>query len=172
MGGDYGIQRFVGNFGAIVFAPLGGFIIDATSSGDPSSVVVDKSTYSAVVYVYLALKLVASVMILMIQLDFKPPGERILSNIRAIAKNAEVVVFLVMMMFAGTFWGFIEAFLFWYLDDLGASHFLMGWTVAVGMVTRDRFYEYPIRPKAFRTNFYSQKLPYKHNIYTYMYIYI
>jgi MFS family permease len=50
-------------------------------------------------------------------------------------KNAEVLVFLGMMMFAGTFWGFIEAFLFWYLDDLGASHFLMGWTVAVGMVT-------------------------------------
>jgi hypothetical protein len=22
-----------------------------------------------------------------------------------------------------------------YLDDLGASHFLMGWTVAVGMIT-------------------------------------
>lgn len=104
MGGDYGIQRFVGNFGAIVFAPLGGFIIDATS-GSPESevrpVVVEKSTYSAVIYVYLALKLVAAVMILMIQLDFKPPGERILSNIRAIVKNLEVVVFLTMMMFAG-----------------------------------------------------------------------
>ena len=31
MGGDYGLQRFVGNFGAIIFAPLGGFLIDATS---------------------------------------------------------------------------------------------------------------------------------------------
>lgn len=51
------------------------------------------------------------------------------------AKNAEVVAFLGMMMFAGTFWGFIEAFLFWHLDDLDASRFLMGWTVAVGMVT-------------------------------------
>lgn len=46
-----------------------------------------------------------------------------------------MVAFLGMMMFAGTFWGFIEAFLFWHLDDLGASRFLMGWTVAVGMVT-------------------------------------
>lgn len=52
-----------------------------------------------------------------------------------VAKNAEVVAFLGMMMFAGTFWGFIEAFLFWHLDDLGAPKFLMGWTVAVGMVT-------------------------------------
>ena len=137
MGGDYGIQRFVGNFGAIVFAPLGGYIIDVTSNGidDEKTVVVEQTTFAAVIYVYLGLKLVAAVMILMIQLDFKPPGERILSNIRAILRNAEVLVFLGMMMFAGTFWGFIEAFLFWYLDDLGASHFLMGWTVAVGMVT-------------------------------------
>ena len=46
-----------------------------------------------------------------------------------------MVAFLGMMMFAGMFWGFIEAFLFWHLDDLGAPRFLMGWTVAVGMVT-------------------------------------
>ena len=46
-------------------------------------------------------------------------GERILSNISEVAKNIEVVAFLGMMMFAGTFWGFIEAFLFWHLDDLG-----------------------------------------------------
>ena len=31
MGGDYGLQRFVGNFGAIIFAPLGGFLIDTTN---------------------------------------------------------------------------------------------------------------------------------------------
>ena len=51
------------------------------------------------------------------------------------AKNAEVVAFLGMMMFAGTFWGYIEAFLFWYMDDLNAPKAYMGWTVAVGMVT-------------------------------------
>ena len=58
-----------------------------------------------------------------------------MSNVVGVIRNAEVMVFLALIMFAGTFWGFIEAFLFWYLDDLGASHFLMGWTVAVGMIT-------------------------------------
>lgn len=52
-----------------------------------------------------------------------------------VARNPEAVAFLGMMMFAGTFWGYIETFLFWHLDDLGAPRFLMGWTVAVGMVT-------------------------------------
>ena len=34
--------------------------------------------------------------------------------------------------FAGTAWGFIENFLFWLLQDLGASRSLMGVTVTVG----------------------------------------
>ena len=62
MGGDYGIQRFVGNFGAIVFAPLGGYVIDAQG-------------YEAAIYIYLVLKLIAAFFILAIRLDFKPPGK-------------------------------------------------------------------------------------------------
>ena len=82
------------------------------------------------------LQLSAAAMLLFIRLDFRPPGERILKNLGQVVKNTEVVVFLVQMMFAGTFWGYIEGFLFWYLDDLHASRFVMGWTVAVGMITR------------------------------------
>lgn len=63
MGGDYGIQRFVGNFGAIVFAPLGGYVIDASLG------------YEAAIYIYLVLKLIAALLILLIRLDFKPPGK-------------------------------------------------------------------------------------------------
>ena len=59
MGGDYGIQRFVGNFGAIVFAPLGGYVIDVQG-------------YEAAIYIYLVLKLIAAFFILAIRLDFKP----------------------------------------------------------------------------------------------------
>ena len=62
MGGDYGLQRFVGNFGAIIFAPLGGFLID-TSSWD-----LTKTDLSSVFYVYLGLKLLAAFLILFIRL--------------------------------------------------------------------------------------------------------
>ena len=61
MGGDYGLQRFVGNFGAIIFAPLGGFLID-TSSWD-----LTKTDFSSVFYVYLGLKLMAAFLILFIR---------------------------------------------------------------------------------------------------------
>ena len=55
----------MGNFGAIVFAPLGGYLIDATSE-DPS-----RPNFSASVYIYLALKLSAAAMLLFIRLDFR-----------------------------------------------------------------------------------------------------
>ena len=58
-----------------------------------------------------------------------------MSNVKEILRNLEVVIFLGMMMFAGVFWGFIEGFLFWFLDDIGASKLQMGWTVTIGMVT-------------------------------------
>ena len=86
-------------------------------------------------YVYLILKLMAAFLILFIRLDFKPPGEKVLSNVKDILRNIEVVIFLLMMMFAGSFWGFIEGFLFWFLDDIGATKLEMGWTVTIGMVT-------------------------------------
>ena len=132
LGGDYGVQRFVGNFGAIIFAPLGGYLIDISTNTSSEGSTPD---FSPAIYIYLALKLMAAFMILFIKLDFKPPRERILNHIGEILKNAEVMMFLVMMVFAGTFWGYIESFLFWYLDDLGASKFLMGWTIAAGMIT-------------------------------------
>jgi len=80
MGGDYGIQRFVGNFGAIIFAPLGGHIIDITSDVEDEA---GTFSYSAIIYIYVALKLLAAVMIMMIQLDFKPPGKhcKLLNNL-------------------------------------------------------------------------------------------
>ena len=65
-------QRFVGNFGAIIFAPLGGHIIDITSDVEDES---GNFSYGAIIYIYVALKLLAAFMILMIQLDFKPPGK-------------------------------------------------------------------------------------------------
>ena len=75
MGGDYGIQRFVGNFGAIVFAPLGGHIIDVTSRiGVDDDDDVGSFSFTTIVAIYVALKILAAFMIMMIQLDFKPPG--------------------------------------------------------------------------------------------------
>ncbi len=89
MGGDYGIQRFVGNFGAIVFAPLGGHIIDVTSNaGADIDDNVGNFSFTSIVAIYVALKLLAAFMIMMIQLDFKPPGVNVIKLFTAVSYDS------------------------------------------------------------------------------------
>ena len=42
---------------------------------------------------------------------------------------------LVAFFTVGLLWGFLETFLFWFLDDLGAGHTLMGLSMAVATLT-------------------------------------
>ena len=44
------------------------------------------------IYIYLGLKLLAAFLILFVRLDFKQPGEKILSNVKQIVKNSEVIL--------------------------------------------------------------------------------
>lgn len=46
--------------------------------------------------------------------------------------KVEVLAFLAAFLMAGTLWGYLENFLFWHLEDLGATKFLMGMSLAVG----------------------------------------
>ena len=50
MGGDYGLQRFVGNFGAIIFAPLGGFLIDFTNDNNWEFEKYDKLVLTSIMF--------------------------------------------------------------------------------------------------------------------------
>jgi MFS family permease len=36
------------------------------------------------------------------------------------------------LLVSGTAWGYLESFLFWFLQDLGGSNILMGLTITVG----------------------------------------
>ena len=49
-------------------------------------------------------------------------------------KRPQVLAYLGAFSAAGLLWGFLETFLFWLLEDLGASKLLMGWSLAVGTV--------------------------------------
>ena len=49
-----------------------------------------------------------------------------------VLRQARVLAYLAAFLLAGLLWGFLETFLFWHLEDLGASKFLMGVSLAVG----------------------------------------
>ena len=88
--------------------------------------------YQSIVFLYFALRLLASLCILKLNLDFKPPAKKIFQDIRKVICRVDVLSYLIVFLVAGIMWGFLESFLFWYMEDLGASKFLMGISLGIG----------------------------------------
>ena len=58
--------------------------------------------------------------------SFQPKGKKVLRNLSYVLCQVEVLAFLFAFLMAGILWGYLENFLFWHLEDLGATKFLMG----------------------------------------------
>ena len=63
-GGDYGLQKLFGTFGAVIFGPLSGILIDMASKSE-------QKAYTNVILLYFGLRLVTALCILKLSLDFK-----------------------------------------------------------------------------------------------------
>lgn len=119
-GGDYGLQKLFGTFGAVIFGPLSGVLIDFGHD------------YSGVIILYFCLRAATALCILKLDLNFKPKGKKVLRNLSYVLCQVEVLAFLFAFLMAGILWGYLENFLFWHLEDLGATKFLMGISLAIG----------------------------------------
>jgi len=119
-GGDYGLQKLFGTFGAVIFGPLSGVLIDFGHD------------YSGVILLYFFLRAATAICILRLDLNFKPKGKKVLRNLSYVLCQVEVLAFLFAFLIAGILWGYLENFLFWHLEDLGATKFLMGISLAIG----------------------------------------
>ncbi len=53
-------------------------------------------------------------------------------DVGKVLKQARVLIYLSAFLLSGLLWGFLETFLFWRMEDLGATKFFMGVTLAVG----------------------------------------
>ncbi|XP_014238903.1 major facilitator superfamily domain-containing protein 6-like [Trichogramma pretiosum] len=123
---DYGLQRIYGSIGGMISSPLSGLLIDYASEGK------GYTDFRPAFYLYATLKIFTAFVKLLINLEFKAPATNVVKDVIAVLKNVEIVALLVASFVLGTAWGFIESFLFWLLQDLGASRSLMGITITVG----------------------------------------
>ena len=118
-----------GTAGAVTFGPAAGWLIDTMSSRSHTN------DYTGVIVLYFALRASAAVlMCAFVSLDFKPPAKKVFRDLGRVFGRADVLAFLGAFFSAGLLWGFLETFLFWLLEDLGASKTLMGWSLAMGTV--------------------------------------
>ncbi|CAG4978357.1 unnamed protein product [Parnassius apollo] len=123
---DYGLQRLYGSIGGMISSPLSGLLIDYASRGK------GYTDFRPAFYLYAVLKVLSGVLMLSIDLDFKQPAQNILEDVISVFRNVEIVALFIACFIMGTAWGYIESFLFWLLQDLGASRSLMGITITVG----------------------------------------
>ncbi|KAJ1527129.1 hypothetical protein ONE63_008663 [Megalurothrips usitatus] len=125
-GGDYGLQRIYASIGGMISSPLSGVLIDYASYGKTTT------DFRPAFYLYAALKLASGVLMMRINLEFKAPATNVVGDVLHVLRNVEMVCLFIVCFLLGTAWGYIENFLFWLLQDLGASRSLMGVTVTVG----------------------------------------
>jgi len=127
LGGDYGLQKLFGTFGAIIWGPISGVIIDYASRGGVED-------YAPVFYLYCAMRLVCALLILKLDLKFKQPAKKVFKDVGKLIIRPHITIFLVMFFICGSIWGLIEAYFFWFLQDLGSTKLTMGISLAVGTV--------------------------------------
>ncbi|XP_076033207.1 major facilitator superfamily domain-containing protein 6-like [Oratosquilla oratoria] len=124
--GDFGLQRLYANLGSIILTPISGSLIDYVSKKNGFQ------DFSPAFYMYFCIKMVAAGIILLVNLEFKKPSNSVLKDFKKIIVQPQIITFLSVMLVSGMCFGFLDTFLFWFLEDLGANKMLMGVTVTVG----------------------------------------
>lgn len=123
--GDYGLQRLFGLLGVMIFSPVSGALIDYYSQGLPVS------DFRPAFYLFGLFIGIAVVVMLGVDLDFKPPAKNLFKDLKFLAKNLELMMFFFANFMSGAFYGFLSGYLFWFLEDLGGTRSLMGLTSTV-----------------------------------------
>lgn len=128
---SYGRQRFWAIFATGVFSPICGFVIDNYSyvideNGDKIN------NYDPAFYFFNVLTLFTLIKASMINVEISALPTNIWGNVRPLMKSANVWIFLFSVFIMGSCWGFLESFLFIYLQKLKAPNYLLGLTVTVG----------------------------------------
>ncbi|GBM56512.1 hypothetical protein AVEN_140586-1 [Araneus ventricosus] len=121
---DVGFQRFWSTVGMCLLAPISGYFVD------------EYDTFKPCFFMYGILYLLAAVISLSLDLSMKLPSDNPLKNLADLIKSPEVDLLFIQIAALGICWGFLENFLFWFLEsELGSNNLIMGLTVTVGSGT-------------------------------------
>ncbi|OWA51622.1 hypothetical protein BV898_16095 [Hypsibius exemplaris] len=120
--GDLGIQRIFSLIGVSVFPPLSSFLVGLASKRHGFS------DYSPAFYIFAVMNALAVFIAFFTQLSLQKAQEDIWRNVGRILRNPKVFTFVTMMFFAGIAWGFLENYLFLFMDGIGSPKWLLGMT--------------------------------------------
>nr|CAD7448165.1 unnamed protein product [Timema bartmani] len=113
--GDYGMQRIYATMGGMISSPLSGLLIDYASRGNGYTDI--RRDYTSPTIQNELIEICGNII-----------EEKKVENINA---SRPFAILADETSDVSTAWGYIESFLFWLLQDLGASGSLMGITITV-----------------------------------------
>ncbi|GAU92429.1 hypothetical protein RvY_04511 [Ramazzottius varieornatus] len=123
--GDLGMQRTWSLIGMAALTPISGYFVQLASRGKAIA------DYSPTFYIFGLAMSLATIMMCFVVLEKKPPSDEVGKNVVKILKKPKVAVFVTIMFITGCFWGFIENFIFVYLEELGSPKWFLGFTTTI-----------------------------------------
>ena len=117
-----------------------------------------EENYQPIFYTFCVMRIFCSLLILNLNLSFKKPAKKVFKvmsicqfhfywfqsqkngifnsvcfqNLWRLIIKPHIFLFLVVFFICGSIWGFLEAYLFWFLEDLGSTKLTMGISLAIG----------------------------------------
>ncbi|CAG0887735.1 unnamed protein product [Darwinula stevensoni] len=128
---DYGKQRLWALIAMAVFSPVTGAVVDYVSEGSSASGEID---YAPVFAISDVLLLANALLLSLLDLRVETEPANMFANLGRLLRFPDVDVFLVMIFVLGACWGYIEAYLFIYLQAIEAPVYLLGLTLTVSCV--------------------------------------
>ncbi|XP_055331257.1 major facilitator superfamily domain-containing protein 6-A-like [Paramacrobiotus metropolitanus] len=127
--GDLRFQRTFSLLGVCIFPAISGWMIGGVS--DPDSA----ADYSPAFNIYCAAHALATVIVCFMSVPLPQKTEIIWANVRRVLENPRICGFVFMVFYAGCAWGFLESYLFLFMDYIGSPKWLLGLTNTVSAVS-------------------------------------
>ncbi|XP_055331630.1 uncharacterized protein LOC129583722 [Paramacrobiotus metropolitanus] len=125
--GDVGVNRAFAFVGYCAVPPLSGLLVDYFSK------LSGRVDYRPAFYMFFAGIAMAMIALIFTDVRVRPGSKNIWKNAVQLLRFPRVIAFILAFFVIGTAWGFLESFLFWFLDeDLKAEKWLLGFTNTVG----------------------------------------
>ncbi|EFX61912.1 hypothetical protein DAPPUDRAFT_302678 [Daphnia pulex] len=127
--GDFGFQKMFGFIGFAIFSPISGALMDHFSKNE------NDTNFRPAFFLFAGLFGIAAVGMLTIDLNFKPPAEKLMKNLISLLKNVELDVLLSVCVASGFLVGCTGNYLFLFLEEIGGTRSLMGLSVTISCLT-------------------------------------
>ena len=127
----FGLQRLWGAIGFGLAGFLSGLAMDETKTLFAGANAAEASSYMAAFFMYFGFEVLLILACSCFEVSQTDKAHFLFRHLRILLSRPSIITFLSVVLVMGISSGVINAFLFWYLEDLGASQLVVGLSIGV-----------------------------------------